>query len=95
LQPSDKRQEQARRSEALRARWGGLGRFLDDGPPFALDQLNTSLRRPQGGADNWAVIVVLIECRKLNAVNPHGWLTDTLTSLAHGHPADRVAELMT
>ncbi|MBN8839030.1 MAG: transposase domain-containing protein, partial [Sphingomonadales bacterium] len=36
----------------------------------------------------------LIECCKLNAVNPHAWLTDTLTSLARGHPANRVGELM-
>jgi hypothetical protein len=37
----------------------------------------------EGGA-NWATIASLIETCKLNAVNPHTWLTDTLTSLVDG-----------
>ena len=46
------------------------------------------------GGDNWAVIATLIECCKLNTVNPHEWPTKTLTRLAKGHPANRVGELM-
>ena len=46
------------------------------------------------GGDNWAVIATLIEYCKLNAVNPHEWLTETLTKLADGHPANSVGELM-
>jgi transposase len=46
------------------------------------------------GGDNWAVIATLIECCKLSAINPHKWLTQTLASLANGHPANRVGELM-
>lgn len=46
------------------------------------------------GGDNWAVIATLIECCKLGAINPHAWLTDTLTSLANGHPIQSVGDLM-
>lgn len=46
------------------------------------------------GGDNWAAIATLIECCKLNAINPHEWLTHTLTSLANGHPANSVSDLM-
>ena len=41
-----------------------------------------------------AVIATLIECCKLNAINPHKWLTQTLARLANGHPANRVGGLM-
>jgi len=46
------------------------------------------------GGDNWAVIATLIENCKLGAINPNDWLTQTLTALANGHPANRVHELM-
>jgi len=40
------------------------------------------------------LIATLIECCKLNAINPHTWLTETLTSLANGYRANRVGDLM-
>lgn len=46
------------------------------------------------GGDNWAVIATLIENCKIADINPHTWLTDTLTKLAKGHPANSVGELM-
>ena len=46
------------------------------------------------GGDNWAVIATLIENCKLTGINPHAWLTATLTSLANGHPASRIDELL-
>ena len=36
----------------------------------------------------------MIECCKLNAVNPNEWLTETLARLAKGYPASRVGNLM-
>jgi len=30
----------------------------------------------------------------LGGINPHDWLTQTLTSLANGYPANRVHDLM-
>ena len=41
-----------------------------------------------------AVIATPIECCKLSAINPHEWLTETLTRLANGHPTNPVGELM-
>ena len=47
----------------------------------------------EGGA-NWAIIASLIETAKLNGVNPHAWLTDTLTKLVNLWPMSRIDELM-
>lgn len=96
--------------EAIRyalTRWDGLSRFIDDGRidldnnpversirPLALNRKNALFAGSDEGGDNWAVIATLIECCKLNAINPHEWLTQTLARLADGHPANRVGELM-
>lgn len=45
----------------------------------------------EGG--DWAVIATLIENCKLSGCNPYTWLTETLTKLASGHPANGVGEL--
>lgn len=96
--------------EAIRyalTRWDGLSCFLDDGRvdldsntversirPLALNRKNALFAGSDEGGDNWAVIATLIENCKLTGINPHTWLTDTLTRLANGHPANRVNELM-
>ncbi|HEU5019176.1 MAG TPA: IS66 family transposase [Pseudolabrys sp.] len=96
--------------EAIRyalGRWDGLVRFLDDGRidldnnvverairPLALNRKNALFAGSDEGGDNWAVVATLIECCKLNGLNPHRWLTETLTKLAGGHPASNVGELM-
>jgi transposase len=96
--------------EAIRyalTRWDGLARFLDDGRvdldsnpversirPLALNRKNALFAGSDEGGDNWAVIATLIECCKLSGINPHEWLTATLTELAGGHPANSVGELM-
>ena len=46
------------------------------------------------GAQNWAAIASLIETCKLNGVNPHAWLSDTLTRLVNRWPASRLDDLM-
>ena len=96
--------------EAIRyalTRWDGLSRFLDDGRvdldsntversirPLALNRKNALFAGSDEGGDNWAVIATLIENCKLSGINPHAWLTETLTKLANGHPANAVGELM-
>ena len=40
------------------------------------------------------VIATLIENCKIAGVNPHTWMTETLTRLANGHPANALGELM-
>ena len=46
------------------------------------------------GGDHWAVIATLIESAKLNGINPHTWLADTLKRLAAGHSAKALDQLM-
>lgn len=87
--------------------WQGLSRFLDDGRieidsntversmrPIALSRKNALFAGSDEGATNWAAIASLIETCKLNDVNPHAWLTDTLTKLVNRWPASRIDELM-
>jgi transposase len=97
-------------AEAMRygvSRWSGLGRFLDDGRieidtntverairPIALNRKNALFAGSDEGGANWAVIASLIETAKINGVNPHAWLTDTLTKLVNRWPASRIDELM-
>jgi hypothetical protein len=46
------------------------------------------------GAHRWAVICSLIETAKLNNVEPYAWLSDVLTRIADGHPANRLDQLL-
>lgn len=100
----------AKLGEAIRyalTRWEGLSRFLDDGRidldsntversirPLALNRKNALFAGSDEGGDNWAVIATLIENCKISGINPHAWLTETLTRLANGHPVNAVGELM-
>ena len=36
----------------------------------------------------------ILQTAKLNRVNPEAYLTDTLASIADGHPINRIDELM-
>lgn len=97
-------------AEAIRyavSRWAGLSVFVDDGRieldsntversirPLALNRKNALFAGSDEGGDNWAVIATLIENCKITGINPHTWMTDTLTKLANGHPANSVGELM-
>lgn len=62
--------------------------------PIALNQKNALFAGNNAGIENWAVIASLIETCKLNAVDPHGWLTMTLTDIAGGaHAAHNITDL--
>jgi hypothetical protein len=87
--------------------WNGLIRFIDDGRieidsntversirPIALNRKNALFAGSDEGGTNWAIAASLIETCKLNSVNPHAWLTDTLTKLVNLWPASRIDELM-
>lgn len=78
--------------------WDGLCRFLDDGHieidsnavertirPIALNRKNALFAGHDAGAQNWAMIASLIETCKLNAIDPHAWLTATLQAIVNGH----------
>lgn len=97
-------------AEAIRYgvhRWEGLCRFLDDGRieidtntversirPIALNRKNALFAGSDEGGTNWAIIASLIETAKLNGINPHAWLADTLTRLVNRWPVARIDELM-
>jgi transposase len=84
--------------------WAGLMRFLDDGRidldnnaveramrPVALQRKNARFAGHDLGAENWAAIASLIECCKLNGINPNTYLTDVPTRIADkrdGEPID-------
>ena len=53
-------------------------------PATSLNRKNALFAGSDEGGDNWAVIATLIECCKLNAINPNEWLTETLACLANG-----------
>jgi transposase len=55
---------------------------------------NARLPGHDAGAENWAMIASLIGACKLNAVDPHAWLADTLRAIVAGHPQSRVGELL-
>jgi hypothetical protein len=87
--------------------WDGLVRFLGDGRieidsntversmrPVALSRKNALFAGSDDGAENWAAAASLVETCKLNAVDPHRYLAETLTRLANGWRQSRIDELM-
>ncbi|NPD17191.1 IS66 family transposase [Xinfangfangia sp. D13-10-4-6] len=85
----------------------GLGRFLADGRveldsntvertirPIALNRKNALFAGHDAGAENWAVIASLIETCKVNGVDPHAWLTTTLTAIVKGHKQSNILDLL-
>ena len=87
--------------------WDGLCRYLGDGRiemdtntversirPLALNRKNALFAGSDEGGANWAIIASLVETCKLNDVNPHAWLTDTLSKLVNRWPQSRIDELM-
>ena len=87
--------------------WDGLNLFLEDGRvemdtnpverairPIALNRKNALFAGHDEGGRNWGVIASLIETAKLNDIDPHAYLTATLTALVNGHKQSRIKELM-
>jgi hypothetical protein len=85
----------------------GLGRFLTDGRveidsntvertirPIALNRKNALFAGHDAGAENWAVLASLIETCKMNAVDPHAWLSATLKAIVQGHKQSQIDELL-
>ena len=87
--------------------WAGLTEFLDDGRveldsnsvertirPIALNRKNALFAGHDAGAQNWAILASMIETCKMNAVDPHAWLTQTLTAVAQGHKQSEIESLL-
>ena len=102
--------QKSKLAEAIRyalSRWEGLSRFLDDGRieidsntversirPIALGRKNHLFAGSDGGGENWAVIASLIECCKLNSVDPYAYLTDVLAKIVDGHLNSAIDDLL-
>lgn len=96
-------------AEAIRyvlTRWEGLVMFVDDGHleldtnpversmrPIALNRKNALFAGSDDGADHWAILATLIECCKLNGVNPADYLEDVIIRLVNGHLNSRLNDL--
>ena len=87
--------------------WEGLSLFLTDGRieldnnpvertirPIALNRKNALFAGHDAGAQNWAVIASLIETCKLNAIEPHGYLSSVLAAIANGHKQMDIKDLL-
>lgn len=97
-------------AEAIRyalSRWDALCRCVDDGRveldnnaverairPVALGRKNHLFAGSDGGGERWATVCSLIETAKLNGVEPYTYLADVLERMAHGHPTNRLDELL-
>lgn len=62
--------------------------------PIALQRKNALFAGHDAGAQNWAMLASVLETCKLNRVEPHGYLTDVLTAIAHGHKQTDIDELL-
>ena len=84
--------------------WAGLIMFLTDGRvemdnntverTIALSRKNALFAGHEAGAQNWAILASLIETCKLNGIEPHAWLTDTLTAIVNGHKQSDIGALL-
>jgi transposase len=87
--------------------WDGLNLFLTDGRiemdnntvertirPIALNRKNALFAGHDAGAENWGVIASLIETCKLNGIEPHAYLTATLTAIVNGHKQSKINDLL-
>jgi len=102
--------QKSKLAESIRyalSRWEGLSRFLDDGRieidsntversirPIALNRKNALFAGSDGGGDNWAVIASLIECCKLNSVDPYAYLAEVLAKIVNGHLNRAIDDLL-
>ncbi len=87
--------------------WIGLCLFLTDGRiemdnntvertirPIALNRKNALFAGHDAGAENWATIASLVETCKLNAIEPHAYLTATLLAIVNGHKQSQIVDLL-
>jgi len=87
--------------------WAGLNLFLTDGRieidnnpvertirPIALNRKNSLFAGHEAGAQNWAMLASLIETCKLNAVEPHSYISGILTAIVNGHKQSDIEDLL-
>jgi hypothetical protein len=55
---------------------------------------NALLAGSAGGGRTWATVATLLQTAKMNDVDPHAWLTQTLERIAQGWPISNIDQLM-
>lgn len=97
-------------AEAIRyatSRRIALQRFLTDGRieidsntverairPQTITRKNALFAGSHGGGRTWATIATLLQTAKMNDVDPHAWLTQTLQRIAQRWPISQIEALM-
>ena len=87
--------------------WDGLSLFLTDGRiemdnntvertirPIALNRKNALFAGHHAGAENWAILASLIETCKMNRIEPHQYITKTLTAIVNNHKQSNIEALL-
>ena len=54
--------------------------------PQTITRKNSLFAGSNGGGHTWAAIASLLTTAKMNTVDPHAWLTQTLERIANGWP---------
>ena len=87
--------------------WDGLQTFLHDGRveidsnrvenlirPITLNRKHALFAGHDEGGIAWGRIASLIEMCKMNGVDPHAWLSATLTAIVQGHKQSQIDDLL-
>lgn len=55
---------------------------------------NSLFAGSEGGGKSWATIATMLATARMNNVDPHAWLTQTLERIVNGWPNSRIEDLM-
>ncbi len=73
---------------------GKLNRHGQNERELALNRKNALFAGHEAGAQNWAMLASLIETCKLNAVEPHSYISGILTAIVNGHKQSDIEALL-
>jgi transposase len=62
----------------------------ENSAPFQGTHSNIVERASAGGGRTWATVATLLQTAKMNDVDPHAWLTQTLERIAQGWPISNI-----
>ncbi|WOH54504.1 MULTISPECIES: transposase [unclassified Bradyrhizobium] len=62
--------------------------------PQTITRKNALFAGSAGGGRTWATLATLLQTAKMNDVDPHAWLTQTLERIAQGWPISNIDQLM-
>jgi transposase len=65
-----------------------------DRKQLTITRKNALFAGSAGGGRTWPTVATLLQTAKINKVDPHAWLTQTLERIAHGWPISNIDQLM-